>query len=214
MRKLAIVMALASTALATPAVARDNSWYVGVEGGVTLVEDAKFDASSSIGGRDFNEEFKFDHDKGIDLDLIGGYDFGMIRAEVEAGYKRSSLDRIVSGLDGGAVTENSVDGNVRVYSAMANLLLDFGPEDGWNGYVGGGAGLANVRYKIDFNGAGNLGSGSDSDRSIAFQGIAGVRRAISENIDLGIIIKPKHSSVHVCLHYSLLLNMQVTRQFI
>ena len=43
MRKLAIMAALASTALATPAVARDNSWYVGVEGGAMIVEDTKLD---------------------------------------------------------------------------------------------------------------------------------------------------------------------------
>ena len=42
MRKLAIAMALASTALATPAVARDHSVYVGLEGGVMWVEDAPF----------------------------------------------------------------------------------------------------------------------------------------------------------------------------
>ena len=34
MRKLAIVLALASTALATPALARDHSFYAGIEGGV------------------------------------------------------------------------------------------------------------------------------------------------------------------------------------
>ena len=39
MRKLAVAVALASTALASPAMARDNSWYVGVGGGVMLVED-------------------------------------------------------------------------------------------------------------------------------------------------------------------------------
>ncbi len=38
MRKLAVAMALASAALASPALARDNSWYVGVEGGALLVE--------------------------------------------------------------------------------------------------------------------------------------------------------------------------------
>jgi len=43
MRKFAIVLALASTALATPALARDHSFYAGIEGGVMLVEDAGFD---------------------------------------------------------------------------------------------------------------------------------------------------------------------------
>ena len=31
MRKLAVVLALATTALSTPALARDDAWYVGVE---------------------------------------------------------------------------------------------------------------------------------------------------------------------------------------
>uniref|UniRef100_UPI001C07466F hypothetical protein n=1 Tax=Acinetobacter sp. TUM15051 TaxID=2609132 RepID=UPI001C07466F len=43
MRKLAIVMALASTAIATPALARDKAWYVGVEGGAMIVEDIDYD---------------------------------------------------------------------------------------------------------------------------------------------------------------------------
>ena len=43
MRKLAITMALASTAIATPAVARDHSFYAGLEGGVMWVEDMHLD---------------------------------------------------------------------------------------------------------------------------------------------------------------------------
>ena len=49
MRKLAIAMALASTALASPALARDNSWYVGVEGGFMIVEDEELDLTIDDG---------------------------------------------------------------------------------------------------------------------------------------------------------------------
>ena len=42
MRKLAIGLALASTALATPSMARDGQWYVGVDGGAMVVEDLKY----------------------------------------------------------------------------------------------------------------------------------------------------------------------------
>ncbi len=184
MRKLAIALALATTALATPAVAADHTWYAGVEGGGLLVEDSTFDAQTTFRGvtTNFNNNFKIDHKKGYDLDLIGGYDFGMFRAEVEAGYKRASLSRLAFTPNGGGFSQNDISGSVRAYSVMGNLLLDFGPEDGWNGYVGGGAGLANVRYKINSL----TGSGSDSDRSVAFQGIAGIRKSISDNIDLGL----------------------------
>src|SRR5918994_1428528 len=118
MRKLAIVAALASTALATPAVAVDNSWYVGVEGGAMIVEDANLDFLSDDGN--IEDAIQVDHKIGIDLDVIGGYDFGGFRVEAEAGWKRASLDEAtINGrlFDGTTVT-GDVDGKVRVLSAM------------------------------------------------------------------------------------------------
>ena len=32
---------------------------------------------------------------------------------------------------------------------MVNVLLDFGDDDGWSGYVGAGVGFANVKYDAD-----------------------------------------------------------------
>ena len=78
MRKLAITLALASTALATPAVARDHSWYVGVEGGAMLVEDTHFDYTRVTGGVTritVPDGVIVNHKTGVDADLIGGYDF-------------------------------------------------------------------------------------------------------------------------------------------
>ncbi len=182
MRSLALVVVLASTALATPAVARDNTWYAGVEGGLMHVEDTKFDVSGD-GTTAVDDFLNLDYKTGLDLDIIGGYDFGLVRAEFEAGYKRASIDE-VSFRNTGIASDSG--GNVRVYSVMANAMLDFGDDNGWSGFVGGGLGLANVRYRLRFNEPGNVGSGSDSDRSFAYQAIAGVRHAISDNIDLGI----------------------------
>ena len=94
MRKLAIAMALASTALATPAVARDNSWYAGIEGGLMGVEDGELDAAYTFNGVTVDDEFAVDFKTGVDLDIIGGYDFGMFRVEVEAGYKNASISEV------------------------------------------------------------------------------------------------------------------------
>ena len=74
MRKLAVAMALASTALATPALASDNAWYVGVEGGAMIVEDIDFkldDTDTVVNSTDSNY--------GWDVDGIVGYDFGAFR---------------------------------------------------------------------------------------------------------------------------------------
>ena len=185
MRKLAIATAFASTMLATPAVARDGAWYAGVEGGLMVVEDTKLDYRD--GTIDLNDGITVDHRMGYDVDVIGGYDFGMFRLEAESGYKRAAVDQIRFNPQADIVTEagNGVDANGRVgiLSAMANVLLDL-EDDGWRGYVGVGAGLARVKYRA-FTEEDGVGF-SDSDRSLAWQGIAGFSKAVSPNLDVGL----------------------------
>ncbi len=192
MRKLAIAVALASTAIAAPAVARDQSFYVGIEGGGMIVEDTDFDVAGVFQGVDFDydEGVGIDHKIGADIDLIAGYDLGMFRVEGELGYKRASIDEIqLSGEFGSGTTIDTIDsgGSVRVLSGMVNLLLDFGDDSGWSGFVGPGIGLASVRYKIDDFDAGLIeGRGSESDSGVAWQVTAGVRKAITYNLDFGV----------------------------
>ena len=92
MRKLAIAVALASTALATPALARDKAWYVGVEGGAMIVEDIHFDIGATP------DAMKIDHNYGYDVGGMVGYDFGMFRVETEVSYKSANVDAISSSL--------------------------------------------------------------------------------------------------------------------
>ena len=66
MRKLAIVLALASTALAAPAMARDNSWYIGIEGGAMVVEDIDYDIGT------LSNAGTVDHKYGYDVDGVIG----------------------------------------------------------------------------------------------------------------------------------------------
>ena len=93
MRKLAIAMALASTVLATPAVARDHSFYAGVEGGVLLVEDMDLDYSDNTPFA-LKDALTVRHRSGFDIDAVAGYDFGMIRLEGELGYKHAKVHEI------------------------------------------------------------------------------------------------------------------------
>src|SRR5579859_2494925 len=92
MRKLAIAVALASTAIATPAFARDGSFYAGLEGGGMFVEDMHLrytDPSQSI-----SDAYRINFGTGLDVDAIAGYDFGWIRLEGELGYKHASVDSV------------------------------------------------------------------------------------------------------------------------
>src|SRR5437868_1880554 len=90
MRKLAIAVALASTAIATPAVARDHSFYAGLEGGAMWIEDVDFAYQDST-GLTRSPGITVRHSTGLDVDAIAGYDFGMLRLEGELGYKRASV---------------------------------------------------------------------------------------------------------------------------
>ena len=149
MRKLALMAVLASTAFAAPAMARDKAWYVGVEGGGMIVEDMKFDING------VNDQATVKTKTGWDVDGILGYDFGMFRLEGETSYKQAKVksaatstvtgNGTLTGAPAGSYPDAT--GKFSVLSFMVNGLLDFGPDDGLNGYVGGGAGVARVREK-------------------------------------------------------------------
>jgi OmpA-OmpF porin, OOP family len=187
MRKLAIVMALASTAIATPALARNDAWYVGVEGGASIVEDQNL----KIGA--LNNAGKVDSDKGYDFDGIIGYDFGGFRLESEVGYKKAGVNSYTSStttpfgtpvLNAPAGTYAGAGGSTSALSFMLNGLLDFGDDDGLSGYVGGGVGVARVKENVSLAKSG--GFLNDSDTGLAWQAIAGVRAPLSGNWDVGL----------------------------
>ena len=177
MRKLIIGMALASSVLATPALARDDSWYIEGDVGGTLVEDMFNLVSPGFG--------TLNTKTGYDVGGIVGYDFGGFRLEAEASYRRASNDGFnVSSTTTYAASGGSLTGNVSALSFMMNGLLDFGPDDGLQGFVGGGAGIG--RVKILTNAPGTLYDINDSDSGFAWQALAGVRYPISDHVDIGM----------------------------
>jgi OOP family OmpA-OmpF porin len=195
MRKLAIAVALASTALATPALARDKAWYVGVEGGAMIVEDIHFDITS--GATKTKDAAQVDHEYGYDVGGNVGYDFGMFRIEAEVAYKGAAVDAWRSTVrtpaftstgaafgGGGALpgTYSYAGGKTTALSFMLNGMLDFGDDDGLQGFVGGGVGVARVKAeKYALNRFGSFLD--DSDTVFAWQAIAGVRAPLTDNID-------------------------------
>ncbi len=185
MRKLAVAMALASTALASPALARDDSWYVGVGAGAMLVEDLDLDIGT------VNNAGSLDHRAGYDFEGTVGYDFGGFRAEVEVGYREADIKSgrfttpgIPNSANGaGSFTgSTALNGDTNALSFMVNGMLDFGDDDGLQGFVGGGAGVARVSVEPVFAGP----FIDDSDTGFAWQAIAGVRAPLSTNWDVGL----------------------------
>jgi hypothetical protein len=93
MRKILIGLALGTSMLASPAMARDGQVYAGVEGGLlfgdNLDVDFDIDGDGDIDTDAENDIFQLNTDMGWDFDAVVGYDFGMFRLEAEAGYKTS-----------------------------------------------------------------------------------------------------------------------------
>ncbi|MEO6359907.1 MAG: outer membrane beta-barrel protein [Sphingomicrobium sp.] len=201
MRNL-FVATTALLALASPAGARDNTPYFGIEGGVLFPRDTNYRVDSvrvqtvPIGSgllgqtvtttnTIFGSGFVADYKKGLDLDAIVGYDFGPFRFEGELGYKRTRLrnlrasDTLVAAINtapiSGVTSDSFAFGNrTTILSGMINALVDFPVAPGINVSGGVGGGRASVR------------TFGDRDTAIALQLIGGVSTAISENLDLGL----------------------------
>ncbi len=203
MRKLAIGLALASTALATPAMARDGSWYVGVDGGAMLVEDLNLDITRPVvggGAAPAAIEATANANTGYDFGGVVGYDFGGFRLESEISYRESDLDRFTSAAPAIPSTAGTAlqpagsyatGGDVNALSFMVNGMFDFGDDDGLQGFVGGGIGVARVDVQQNFAAPSWV---DDSDTGLAWQAIAGIRAPLSDSWDAGL--KYRFFNVH------------------
>jgi len=191
MRKLVIGMAMASTALATPAMAREDRWYIEGDSGVMLVEDQNLDINGVTDGAKANYRL------GNDLGGIIGYDFGAYRLEAEVGYRTARLEEVFAGnlglalspVPGGTFTRftgaRPAAGDLNALSFMANALADFGSDDDLQGFIGGGVGVARVDMAGRVN-QGTPGVWDDSDVGFAWQLLAGIRAPISSRWDAGL----------------------------
>jgi outer membrane protein OmpA-like peptidoglycan-associated protein/opacity protein-like surface antigen len=189
MRKLAIAAALSTTVLAGPALARDGAWYVGGEFGPMIVEDseAQFTPGTTAGS---TGTVQVGFDEGFDGAGFVGYDFGAFRIEAEVSYKQADTEELITngivlpGTTGTTGLFTGGNGDVSVLAGMVNGLLDFGDEDGLSGFAGGGVGIA----RVDVNGISAFTNTAavfdDSDTRFAWQVVAGVRQALTPNIDI------------------------------
>ncbi len=177
MRKLFLGLALASTALAAPAFAKNDSWYVEADAGAMIVERAQLNIAGVANAASVKSQ------TGYDVGGIVGYDFGGFRLESEVSYRRARAERITD--SAGTIIEraNGLRGRTHALSYMLNGLLDFGADDGLQAFVGGGVGIANVKYRISAPGFGGV---NDSDTRFAWQALAGVRAPISSHWDVGL----------------------------
>ena len=182
-----LVLAAAAAAMATPAFAAADGPYVGVEGGVTLPNSTNYDVTVTNGATSttYDNGYRVKYKKGYDVDLLAGYKLGLLRLEAEGGYQRAKVKSLTASstllTDVGTTAGTTVTAadlgtgdHIGVMKLMANALVDGDFGGGFGGYAGGGVGRAWTKYS------------GDKDSSWAYQGIAGVRYAVTPNLDAGV----------------------------
>ena len=185
--RLFMSAAVLATFFAVPAHARDGHFYVGGDLGLILATDSDLEfvpggAAGSTGSADLNIG------TGFDGGIYVGHDLGPIRLEAEASYRTAGANSIDSNFTAGngatiSAGKQDADGKVKVLSFMGNAMLDIGDQDAFSFFIGGGAGYAKIRYDNIRRVSGSNDVLDDGDWRFAWQATAGVRKAISSNVD-------------------------------
>src|SRR3569623_2639746 len=189
MRKFVMVAAIASTRLATAANARDGSPYIGIDAGLIKPQSTPLRFSNDVDS--ISNGLRIFHKLGFDGDAVFGYDFGMVRLEGEASYKRTSAKSALINITAAEAVGNAnltgrvaTRGHNTVGSGMINALLDVGGSF-ITGSFGAGVGYARVRYNLKMDPSSALAF-RDDDAAFAYQLLAEVRAPVSSHVDFGL----------------------------
>ena len=129
--------------------------YITGFGGYTINPDTGFDSTTAP------TSGKLSFDEGWAGGAAVGYDFGRARIEFEGAYRTNDSSD--------AVTNGKIGSDLPVISGMINALYDFENESVITPYLGFGMGAAYLDV-------------TDSDTALAYQGIAGTKISMTENL--------------------------------
>ncbi len=165
---LGLVSAAAIMVAGTAAHAERVGPYISVYGGYVIQQDA--DLTNTI-----RDEVSFDN--GFAVGGSFGYDFGSIRLEGEAAFRRNEADELSDPSVGAR-------GHFSSLALMLNAIYDFSFSSRFTPYIGAGVGGAMIyaKHLRASNGAPIIDS--DDELVFAYQGIAGVRFAVTEGLSL------------------------------
>jgi opacity protein-like surface antigen len=193
--KLILIACGFAAALPSAALAQDNAGqkgvYVSLQAGVAKVNDVDltyFDEGGTFGGTGAqdNARFKTDLKSAFAINGAIGYDFGLIRADIEVAYSRNKVKGLaIKSINGTAITLSPADreevcdyletdscggsgnsfdvdgGKLRQASVMGNLWVDIPTGSPVTPYVGGGLGISGFEFDGEGKGrfAWQLGAG-------------------------------------------------------
>jgi opacity protein-like surface antigen len=166
-------LVLASAALLVATSAAEAGYYAGADVGIAMPKKEKLNE----GG--YKTSFKADD--GFVGDIIGGYNFGNnIRAELDLGMRRYSMDKVANVQAGGRINS---------YALTANVFYDFNNKTKLTPFLGIGAGAARTKMKINDASLVNsalVGSKSDTSTKFAMQGTAGIAYKITDALSASL----------------------------
>lgn len=186
MRNLICATALGMAMLVAGNASADQNWYIGGEGGLT------FNSKSGLTGLGSNMDGDVSFKDGYVFGGVLGYDFGGFRLEGEVAQRHNKAKAFNIVNDGGIGDDldespmsgayNATGGKAKVTSGMANAYLDFGKDWVVHPYIGAGIGIAGFKFSDMSVGPAVFVQGNNT--VMAYQGIAGLRWAISNAVDL------------------------------
>lgn len=188
-------------AISAPAADWTSRAYVNVEAGANLLQDVEI---KSIGNQRFPfavptagrflgtllpagaviDKPKFSFDPGARFSLSGGCQLtDSIAAELETGFLYNSFNKVEYSASGFVSRELDFDANLWQVPFLANVIYTVPLHSRFKPFIGGGAG--GIWSRIEGRDAG----GDHDDVVFAYQGMAGVKYALNENVDIGLTYK-------------------------
>ena len=155
-----------------------TGWYAGVLGGLNLAEEANADTRdpglalgklSSLTGADA----AITHKRGWGAGGLAGYAFGAFRLQADIIFRRNVFDTTtITG------AEAVASGHVSSLAPMFSALYDIPTGSRLVPYVGAGVGASRLTV--------SSGSAKESKWGFAYQGIAGLRVDLNQNLAVGV----------------------------
>lgn len=174
---------LAGTALALVSLAMPGGTLQAAEVGPYVSLSLGYLQLADTDGKVDGEKFKNTHNPGYAIQGAGGYRFNeWLRAELELGYQRSSLDDI----DGLLGQSFNAEGDIDIFTAAVNGFVEWPVTEMLTPYAGAGIGVAHtdlhdVALRI---GGTKVKGDDDTSTDLLLQGEVGVSVAVAENWDL------------------------------
>ena len=177
-RSVSLAACVLASGMGAGAAHADQSpaWYMGVLGGVNVMESTESIYNGPLG----EQSDIFDFKTGFGGGALAGYDFGSLRLQGDVIYRRNKVGAETYAGD----PNHGVDASVASVAPMLSVLYDIETGTGFTPYVGAGLGAAHVKLNyIDGNG---IYSAHGSTWSVAYQGVAGVNYDLTPKLLIGV----------------------------